>query len=206
MAVFTIPFNYDETDRSTVPICVRDTDDAGNPVHIEWIERGVVPVAQKLVQLAGRVLNDKWRASEIVEPVVFKLSLDFGTDLGDEPSVRVFNRAMWFAEDLKVGGRRARRKTDVELFTTTLEALEDQFDLARCVAAKDTLSRLSERLQELGMRDVLAMVPMMLEGRDAAEFQHRFNKSRNAITQQFFRGMRKAARSAGIAGLPRDVK
>jgi hypothetical protein len=49
MAVFTIPFNYDEAvDRGTIPVCISDTDDEGNPVHFGWIERGVVPVANKL--------------------------------------------------------------------------------------------------------------------------------------------------------------
>ncbi len=192
MAVFTIPFNYDETvDRFTVPICISDTDEQGNSVHFGWIERGVAPVADKLVQLAGRMLHDKWRASEITEPVVHRISREFGADLGDEPSVRVFHRAQWYAEDLRVGGRRARRKTDVELFIHTFEALEDQFDLANSVAAQNTLNRLMDQLTELGLDDVREMVPMMLMECDAHEFRQRFKKSRNAVTQQFYRGMRK---------------
>ena len=201
MPVFTIPSNYDESvDRVTVPICISDTDADGNLVHIGWIERGVAPVAEKLVQLAGRMLHDKWRASEITEPVVHKLSREFGADLGIEPSIRVLKRAHWYAEDLRVGGRRARRKTDVELFAKTVEALEDQFDLAASVANRDTLDRLLEQLTEFGMEDVRAMVPMMLMECDSQEYKHRFKKSRNAVTQQFYRGMRKAARAAGIAG------
>lgn len=201
MAVFTIPFNYDEAvDRITVPICISDTDDEGNLVHFGWIERGVAPVADKLVQLAGRMLHDEWRASEITEPVVHKLSREFGANLGDEPSTRVLKRAHWYAEDLRLGGRRARRRTDVELFVQTTEALEDQFDLANSVAAQNTLDRLMEQLTELGMEDVRAMIPMMLMECDSHEYQHRFKKSRNAVTQQFYRGMRKAARVAGITG------
>jgi hypothetical protein len=199
MAVFTIPFNYDEAvDRSTIPICISDTDDEGNPVHFGWIERGVVPVAYKLVELAGRMLHDAWRASEIAEPVVHKLSREFGPDLGEEPSTRILKRAHWYAEDLRVGGRRARRRTEVELFVQTMEAVEDRFDLENLVAAQDTLDRLLDQLTELGMEDIRAMVPMMLLQCDAHEYQHRFSKSRNAVSQQFYRGMRKAARSAGI--------
>jgi len=206
MAVVTIPFNYDETvDHTTVPICISDTDAEGNRVHFGWIERGVVPVAANLVQLAARVLHDKWRASEITEPVVHKLSREFGPDLGDEPSVRVLKGAHWYAEDLRVGGRRARRRTEVELFLRTVEAVEDQFNLESLIAAQNTLDRLVHKLTELGMEDVRAMVPMMLLECDAHEYQHRFKKSRNAVTQQFYRGMRKAARSAGLIGQLPDV-
>ena len=201
MAVFTIPSNYDETvGCGTIPIVISDTDDEGNPVYFGWIERGVVPVADKLLQLAGRMLHDPWRASEITEPVVHKLSRDFGPDLGVEPTDRVLKRAHWYAEDLRVGGRRARRKTEVELFYRTMEAVEDHFDLENMVAAQDTLDRLVDQLTELGMEDVRAMVPMILLECDADEYQRQFKKSRNAVTKQFYRGMRKAARSAGIIG------
>ena len=89
MPVFTVPFGYDETvDRLTVPICISDTDDQGNPVYFGWVERGVAPIAEKLVSLAAGELHDKWRASEIAEPAVHKLSRDFGRDLGIEPSWR----------------------------------------------------------------------------------------------------------------------
>jgi hypothetical protein len=199
MPVFTVPLNYDEAvDRLIVPICVSDIDDCGNPVYFGWIERGVAPVADKLVGMAGRLLYDKWRASEITEPVVHQLSRDFGPNLGIEPSARVLTGARWCAEDLRAGGRRARRKTEVELFAHTLESLEDQVDFARSIMAKDMLDRLVHQLIDLGMDDVSQMVPMMLKECEAEQFQGRFNKSRNAIAQQFFRGMRKAARVAGI--------
>jgi hypothetical protein len=199
MPVFTVPLDYNETaDRLTIPICVSDVDALGNPVHFEWIERSVAPIADKLVGLAERLLHDKWRASEITEPVVHRLSHDFGLNLGVEPSARVLSGVRWYAEDLRAGGRRARRKTEVELFAHTLESLEDQVDFARSLMAKDMLDQLVRQLIELGMDDVREMVPMMLRECEAEQFQRRFNKSRNAIAQQFFRGMRKAARVAGI--------
>ncbi|HEX4769721.1 MAG TPA: hypothetical protein VH351_02755 [Bryobacteraceae bacterium] len=148
MPVFTVPLDYNETvDRLTVPICVSDVDNRGNPVHFEWIERGVAPVADKLVGLAGRLLHDKWRASEITEPIVHQLSHDFGLNLGVEPSARVLSEARWYAEDLRAGGRLARRKTDVELFAHTLESLEDQVDFAKSLMAKDLLDRLVCQVQ-----------------------------------------------------------
>ena len=202
MAVFiTIPSNYDETiDKVTVPICIRTKDDRGNLVHHGWIERGVVPVAEKLVELAGRLLHDKWRASEITEPVVHRLSLDCGSNLGDEPSLRVLKGAHWLAEDLRVGGRRARRKADVELFFQTMEAMEDRFDLEKQVATQRTLDRLADQLSKMGMDYVREILPMMMLECDADEYRQRFDKSRNTVSQQFYRSMRKAARAAGILG------
>jgi hypothetical protein len=207
MPVFTVPFDYDEmVDRLTVPICISDTDDFGNPVHFGWVERGVAPVADKLVNMAAGELNDKWRASEIAEPAVHKLSRDFGRNLGIDPSSRVLSWARWYAKDLRFGGRRARRKKEVELFAHKLESLQDQVDFVRSIVAKDTLDRLVEQLVEMDMEEVRAMVPMMLRECDAEHYQRAFNKSRNAITQQFYRGMRKAARVAGIISSTSDTE
>ena len=195
----TIPFDYDEKSAgSIVPICIDDIDSEGNLIHPGLIELGVVPVADLLRKIAARVLNDKWRVSEITELAVHSLWRTDRENFGDAPSHRILNRARWFAEDLRVGGRRARRKADVELFTTTLETLQDQFDLTAHLEARDTLDRLMEQLERLGMDDVREMVPMMLRDCDAEELVHRFRKSRNTISQRFYRGMRKAAAAAGI--------
>ncbi len=130
MAVITIPFDYNEiTHPQIVPICIADTDAKGNLVCPVWIEHGVVPVVDRLVRIAERVLLDKFRASEITEYAVHSLSRKYGDNVGDRPAVRVLNRARLHAEDLRVGGRRARRKFDVELFVETLESLQDQYDL-----------------------------------------------------------------------------
>ena len=86
MAVITIPFNYNEiTHPQIVPICIADTDANGNPVRAEWIEKGVVPVADRLVSIAGRVLSDKYRASEIAEYAVHSLSRTHGARLEIAP-------------------------------------------------------------------------------------------------------------------------
>jgi len=197
--VVTIPFDYDErTSGSVVPICIDDIDCDGNRIHPLLFELGVVPVADRLRNIAGRVLNDRWRVSEITERAVHSLWRKERENFGDAPSLRILKRAHWYAEDLRVGGRRARRKADVELFTTTLGALQDQFDLTAHLEAKDTLDRLVEQLDLLGMNDIRQMVPMMLRDCEPEEFVRRFGKSRNTISQRFYRGMRKAAAAAGI--------
>jgi hypothetical protein len=50
----------------------------------------------------------------------------------------------------------------------------------------------------LRLHDVREMVPMMLRDCTAQEFEVRFGKSRNTISQRFYRAMRRAARAAGI--------
>lgn len=200
MAVVTIPFDFDEdTADSIVPICISDTDCEGSLIHSDWFEHGVVPVADPLRRLAARVLKDKWRVSEITEKAVHSLWKTHRANLGDEPSLRVLKRARWHAEDLRVGGRRARRKTEVELFTATLDSLQGQFDFLSDLEAKDTLDRILTELDRLGLEDVREMVPMMLRDCPAHEFTARFGFSRNTISQQFYRGMRKAARAAGVS-------
>jgi len=202
MSIITIPFNYNsKVDFETVPICISDTDADGNPIHFGWIERGVVPVAGKLLHLAARLLHDEWRASELTESVVHKLSRDFGAQLGTEPSHQVLSHARWHAQDLRAGSRRARRKTEVPLYYDFREeVVPDEFDLARAVAAQDTLDRLVDQLTEMQMYDVRDMIPMMLRDCDSREYNQRFKKSRNAVTHQFYRGIRKAAQAAGITG------
>jgi hypothetical protein len=199
MALIIIPFDYDETAAcSTVPICIRDSA-RGKLIHYGWFERGVAPVADPLREIADRVLKDVWRVSEIAEYAVHRLWLKHGENLGNEPSLRVLKRAHWHAEDLRVGGRRARRKADVELFTSTLELLKDQFDIANHIENVQTLDRLMDQLERLGMHDVREMVPMMLRDCDADELVSRFGRSRNTISQLFYRGMRRAAGVAGIS-------
>ena len=199
MEIIIVPFDYkEELNSSVVPICIGDIDSEGNPIYREWVERGVVPVADPLRKMGHRVLNDVWRVSELTERAVHSLSRKYGGNLGDDPSLRVLKRAHWYAEDLRAGGRRARRKTEVELFTAKLETLQDQFDLVSDVVAKDTLDRLMEELKRQGLHDIREMVPMMLRDCDAHEFVSRFRKSRNTLSQRFYRGMRKAAAATGI--------
>ena len=199
MAFIIVPFDYNEKrDPSLVPICIPDTDSRGNRVHPAWVEFGLVPAAPHLRRIARRVLGDAWRASEIAEPSVHSLSRRNGADVGENPSYRVVKLAHWYAEDLRVGGRRARRKREVELFRSTLEALEDKSNFAADFEARETLDRLMDALERQGRHDVCQMVPMVLGGSTAQEFVERFQKRRNTLTQRFYRGMRRAAGKSRI--------
>jgi hypothetical protein len=198
--VVTIPFDYDERSaESIVPICINEEDSKGDRISLELIELGVVPVDDPLRNIAGRVLNDVWRVSEITDFALQSFWRNHRNNFGERPSLRILNRAQWFAEDLRVGGRRARRRAEVELFETTIDSLQDQFDLAAHYEAKEILDRLLDQLERLGMDEIRAMVPMMLRGCGKEELVARFGQSRNTICQKFYRGMRKAAKTAGIS-------
>jgi hypothetical protein len=200
MAVITIPFDYNElTHPQIIPICIADTDAKGNLVCPVWIEQGVVPVSDRLLRIAERVLLDKFRASEITEYAVHSLSRKFGENTGDRPALRVLNRARLHAEDLRVGGRRARRRYDVELFAETLDSLEDQCDLIAELEAKETLDIIVAKLDDLGLDRVKELLPYMLRNAEGHELTSEFGQKRNTITTRFYRGMRKAAKAAGIS-------
>ncbi len=200
MTVITVPFDYNEiTHPKIIPICISDTDERGNPVHRGWIEQGVAPVVDGLVRIADRLLSDKFRASEIAEYAVHSLSRTHGENVGDRPTIKVLNRARWHAVDLRAGGRRARRKHDVELFLKTLELLEDRYDFAAHVEATELLDKLVEQLDILGLERVKEFLPWMLRDADGSELTSEFGQKRNTITTRFYRGMRKAATAAGIS-------
>ena len=200
MAVITIPFDYNEiTHPQIVPICIADTDAKGNLVCPAWIEHGVVPVVDRLVRIAERVLLDRFRASEITEYAVHSLSRKYGDNIGDRPAVRVLNRARLHAEDLRVGGRRARRKFDVELFVETLESLQDQYDLVADLETKQKVDLIVAQLDVLGLDRVKEMLPFMLRNAEGQELTDEFGQKRNTLTTRFYRGMRKAAKAAGIS-------
>jgi hypothetical protein len=199
MGFFVVPFDYnEEAHSSVVPICIADADSEGNPIHREWVERGVVPVADPLRKIAERVLHDPWRVSEITERAVHSLSRTYHENLGNTPSLRVLKSAHRYAEDLRSGGRRARRRTEVELFAGTLESLEDQFDLVSHLEAKVTLDRLMDEVNRQGLHVVRDMIPMMLRDCSAHEFEVRFGRSRNSLSQRFYRGVRRAAAASRI--------
>lgn len=200
MGFIVFPFDYDERKYpSVVPICVRDTDDAGRRIHTAWFDQGVPPVAEKLLDIADRLLGDRHRGSEITEYAVHSLSRTQGGNLGVTPSHRVLKRAHCRAEDLRVGGRRVRRTADVELFDETLDALQEQYDFVAHLEATNTLDRLVEQLRRMGHQEkIMEMVPMMLRECEGRELKSLYGQRRNTVTKQFFRKMRLAAKIAGI--------
>lgn len=200
MAVITIPSGYSErTHPKIIPICINDTDKDGNLVHAAWISHGAAPALDGLVKIAKRLLFDSYRASEISEYAVHSLSRVHGENLGEQPSVKVLNRARLHAVDLRAGGRRARRSLDVELFAETLDTLEENYDFLADLMATESLDKIVEQLDLLGLDRIKEMVPYMLRNADGRELSSVFGEKRNTITTRFYRGMRKAAAAAGVS-------
>ena len=191
MPVITVPFDYDEsTHPGVIPICIPDRDSDGRPVHSGWIERGVVPAADRLIRIADRLLLDKYRASEIAEYAVHSLSRIYGANIGEHPAYRVLNRAKWHAIDLRVGGRRARR---------TLDLLQEQYDFVADLEADEMMDKIVAQLDVMGLERVREMVPSMLRNVGGQRLSEEFGQKRNTLTTRFYRGMRKAARAAGVS-------
>lgn len=199
MAVITIPFDYDEsTQPDVIPICVEDTDHKGNPIHPDWFRLGIVPAADDLRRIAKRLLYDAWRASEIADSALKSAWKKRGSDIGPRPELVISSNALWAARNLRVGDRRARIGKDVELFVTTLDRLQERVDLISQAEDNEVIEKLIQQARALGLHQEADMVPMMLQGCSRDEYIDRFGKRRNTLTQAFFRGMRKAARTAKV--------
>lgn len=203
MAVITIPYDYDEkTHRHVVPICIADVDNEGKPVVRAWIDRGVAPVAGAFIRIAERLLEDKYRASEIAEYAVHSLSSIRGDNLGDRPSVLVRNRARLYAVDQRVGGRRPRVFRDVEMYTETMESLAENFDFAQHYEHVQIIEKISEQLEILGLHHVREMVPLLLLDVNGSGLAERYGEKANTLRKRFLRGIRAAAAEAGIIWTP----
>jgi hypothetical protein len=56
-------------------------------------------------------------------------------------------------------------------------------------------------LEVLGLDKVKELVPWMLRNAEGHELSGEFGQKRNTITTRYYRGMRKAAKAAGISWL-----
>ena len=78
MHVVTIPFDYEKLSPAEqagiVPICIKATDDEGNPIAWGWFE-AVERIQNNLRLLAKFFLDDVWRVSEITEAAVHPLEV-----------------------------------------------------------------------------------------------------------------------------------
>src|SRR5579862_3546411 len=106
MHVVTIPFDYENLSPAEqagiVPICIKATDDEGNP--IAWVGfEAVERIQNNLRLLAKFFLDDVWRVAEITEAAVHHLWRLHGNNLGRHPSRRVYAAAKWEARDRKAG-------------------------------------------------------------------------------------------------------
>ncbi|HLH01371.1 MAG TPA: hypothetical protein VKX25_01260 [Bryobacteraceae bacterium] len=215
VAVVTIPFDYEELGEpnSVVPICIEDTDRHGRKIAWGWIA-AVVPIADSLRKLARWRLEDEWRVSELTELSVHRVWYRHCDNLGQWPSGRIWHRAWWVAEDLRAGGRRARRGLDEPL-------PEDETALAAKLAVADPkiLSRLfphcesdfageieraelfaaiTRQIRLRGDMDAGEMLDMIRHGMDREEISAVFDKKPNTVSQTIYRAIRRALNDLGM--------
>jgi len=171
MEVVIIPFEYEKLplaeQTEIVPICIKSTDEAGNPIDRGWFE-AVARVQDPLRALAKFWLDDVWRVSEITEAAVHALWYRHGRRLGRSPSSRVYAAAKWQAQDLRAGGWHSRRRivqTLGELEVVVRErVLVDPKNYGRVYEDELFFKDLAERLKNEGLGDISEMLKLALDG------------------------------------------
>ena len=215
MAVVTIPFDYDELDdpNSVVPICLEDTDLQGRKIAWGWIT-AVVPISDRLRKLASRRLGDVWLASELTQLSVHRVWYKHENNLGFWPSGRIWHRAKWAAEDLRVGGRRIRRGLDEPLpeDETALASLlrgadpkalarlfpHCDWDFAGEIEHAELFSAILRQIRLRGNVEAGEMLDMICHGMTREQISAALKKKPNTVTQTIYRAMRRALNDIGM--------
>ena len=109
MGLIIVPQDYDSLPRNLAPICIEDHDAAGEPINLEWIDRGVRPIHRRLCHLTERIVGDLWAVSEVAGNAVHGLWREYGDHIGSDPARQVQARAEWEAKDIRAGGWRLRK-------------------------------------------------------------------------------------------------
>jgi hypothetical protein len=194
-----IPSDY--LREGVVPICIRTTDDAGNPVYRGWID-AVRPIAGQLRFLARTVIRDVWRVSELTEGSVHMLSAKHGQRMGRRPDYRIYRDAKWRARDMAAGDRRIRVRREVRLLEGVRAVIQDPYDFVKDFENRELFTRLQEELRAANQDDVLLMMQMYLSDSDddiagvfGAASGAAGYRAKNTLYQRFRRGLRRAAKA-----------
>lgn len=198
MEVVIIPFEYENLSpaeqTAIIPICIKSTDEAGNPIDPGWFE-AVARVQDPLRTLAKFWLDDVWRVSEITEAAVHALWSRHGRRLGREPSSRVYAAAKWQARDRSAGGWHSRRrilKTFAELEAVVVErVLVDPKNYGRVYEDDLFFKDLAERLTREGLGDVSEMLKLALDGLTWDEIGRQIGKRSDPCRIRFGRWARR---------------
>jgi hypothetical protein len=199
MGLVTIPFDFDETrnPHRVIPICIEDTDRYGRPINPGWFQ-AVLPIADPLRRLAGRILGDAWRVSELSEGSVHALWYKHGDDLGRNPSGRIYAHAKWRAQDLRAGGRNARRGIEVELLDTLRASLLPIDDISRRIEIQEIAEVLDQHFERNGVPHVSEMLDLWLYGWTWPEIADHIGKQPKAATKDFWRWFKKGLRQLNL--------
>ncbi|MGI9074127.1 MAG: hypothetical protein ACR2JB_23075 [Bryobacteraceae bacterium] len=209
MQVVTIPFDYEELSPSEqagiVPICIKATDEEGNPIDWGWFE-AASRVQEPLRALARSLLDDVWRASEITEAAVHNLWNRHGHRLGLQPSRRVYAAAKWEARDRKAGSWQSRRRVlrafeDLEEVVRK-RVLIDPANYGRVYEDELYFEELRKQLEAQGLGDVSEMLKLVRNGCTWLEIGTQLGKEPDTARIRFRRWTTKIFSRAGTRNSP----
>jgi hypothetical protein len=196
MGFVIIPSDYEQLPearrRTTVPIYIQSTDRYGNAIDGAWFDRGVAPIYQELIELAGTTLGDRRMVSDIAEPSVHKLWYRHGSDVGEKPHGRVWRQALWEARDLAAGGWRERKGRVV---SRTLEEIDraipaetlDENDSAALYDRRILIESMRKTMQRQGATEMLRIHELILAGCSWSEVGCCLGLSTEAVKRRFYR-------------------
>jgi hypothetical protein len=199
MAIVTIPFDYDRLPDPSgiIPICIEDTDRFGCPINPAWFT-AVEPIADQLRGLCRRTLADVWYVSELTEASVHALWGKHRHNLGRSPSARIYKHARWKAQDLRAGGRNARRGVDVELLDSILRKLRSAHDVHGEVEYDEIRGLLARHFEAKGVPHIETMLDLWLSGHEWNEIADHIGKKPKAATQDFWRWLKRGLRDLNL--------
>lgn len=129
--MIVIPFHWkdlpEEQQSAVVPICVAAHDETGAEIDQRWFSEGVAPLYRWLLRLSNRVLNDKWRASEITERAVHTLWRRHAGNLGVRPHSQVATEARYAAKDVRSEATRSDRRHMVPYLDSDANRLTQEY-------------------------------------------------------------------------------
>jgi hypothetical protein len=203
-SLIVIPQNYDDLPeaqrKQIIPICIATLDQKGQPIAPQWFFDGVAPVRKHLVSLAHWALGDPWCASELAEATVHRLWARYGDSVGRCPWRRVLKKAIWMAEELKVGDWRKRKYPNLYLGLDALdEKIRDQMlvDPSTYVGLLEQqimLDLVEARLQREGRGEMQLVFKLLRRGYSWQEIaEHIGETEREPVKRRFYRWAKRVA-------------
>jgi len=202
--VVMIPQNYNELSHSEqskiVPICIAAYDQHGREIDSEWFTAGVSPVRKHLVDLARYALGDPWCASELAETTVHRLWARYGSAVGRYPARRVLKKAMWLAEELKIGDWRKQKYPNLYYALDALEEnirdqmLADPHEYAEVLEQQIMLDSVEDQLLREGRAELRVVYQLIRRGYSWQEVAERVGAANTeCVKRRFYRWIKKVA-------------
>jgi hypothetical protein len=153
-----------------------------------------------LVSLAHYALGDPWCVSELAEATVHRLWSRYGEVVGRCPWRRVLKKAIWMAEELRIGDWRKRKYPNLYLGLDGLDEkirdhmLADPSSYVDLVEQQIMLDSIEERLEQEGRAEMRLVFQLLRRGYSWQEIAEHIGESgREPAKPRFYRWLKKAA-------------